>query len=77
MDRQISGEYLFMQIRNSAWVESFLEAYVQEYGKNLLPVVNNMQHFIVRGHESTIGVLARKVECVEVECVEIDPSDHI
>ena len=61
-DRKVEGKYLLMQIRNSEWIESYLDAYVQEFGKNLLPVVNNMQHFIVHGHESTIGILARKVE---------------
>ncbi|MFZ6723341.1 hypothetical protein ACO0LM_23045 [Undibacterium sp. Di26W] len=65
-DRRTSGKYLLMQIGNSSWVDCFLDSYVQEFGKSLLPVVKNMQHFIVRGHESSIGILARKVECTTI-----------
>lgn len=66
LDRKVSGKYLLMQIGNSAWVDCFLDSYVQEFGKNLLPIIKNMQHFIVQGHESSIGILARKVECMVI-----------
>ena len=62
-DRAVTGKYLLMQISKSPWVERFLEIYVKEFGTALLPVVKNKQHFIVRGHDSTIGLLARSVEC--------------
>lgn len=66
LDRKLTGKYLLMQIGNSVWVDCFLDSYVKEFGKSLLPVIKNMQHFIVRGQESSVGILARKVECLAI-----------
>jgi hypothetical protein len=65
-DRSVTGACALMQISQSVWVQQFLKNYVIEFGSALLPVVTNVQHFIVRGPESAIGVLARKVECSAV-----------
>jgi hypothetical protein len=61
-DRKLDSKNVLMQVPDSPWVEHFLECYIQEYGTKLLPVVKDVKHYVVRGHEYVIGILARNVE---------------
>jgi len=62
-DREVSSNYLLTKVKSSIWVDQELDCYVKKFGTNLLPVVKNLEHYVLRGHDLSIGFLARKVEC--------------
>lgn len=66
-DQDLQGAYLLALVPNSVWVADHLDAYVKKFGPALLPVVKNIKHYVLRGHEFSIGLLARNVECLAAE----------
>lgn len=69
-DAEIKGRYTLMKVENSAWLARDLDAYVRKFGTSLLPAVKDIQHFVLSGHEFSIGILARSVTCTIIDSIE-------
>jgi hypothetical protein len=48
-------------VKSSDRVKEFLAGYSAQFGTKLLAAVKNMQHFVVIGHDMSVGILARDV----------------
>jgi hypothetical protein len=62
-DLNFKSSYLLTVVPNSTWIAYHMDAYVKKFGPGLLSVVKNVKHYVLRGHDLTIGILARNVEC--------------
>jgi hypothetical protein len=67
MDRNFSTKFFLTNHNNSPWINNFLEAYEKQFGLNFVPAVRDVQHFVLKGHDLTIGIIARKVICCEIQ----------
>jgi hypothetical protein len=59
-DREETPRRPVQLVEPSAWREQALAEYVSRFGTKLLPVVNNMRHYVVASRDMTVGVLARE-----------------
>jgi hypothetical protein len=67
-NREYRGPYVLEVIQDSEWLKNDLAAYVKKFGTRLLPAVaKDLQHFVLRGHDLTLGLLARHVSCARVD----------
>lgn len=66
-DQTNDAERVLSILSNSLWLVDFERSYVQRHGVKFLAFVKkDVQHFVVHGHDLSIGVLARKIACERI-----------
>lgn len=65
-DRSNAAERVLSVQSSSSWLNEFERLYVEEYGPALVAVIKNVKHYVVHGHDISIGLLARKIVCESV-----------
>lgn len=60
---------LLQELHDGQWIDDFARSYLEAHGPKLSEAaIKGVKHFIVSGHDMTIGLLARKVESSQCDC---------
>ena len=62
-DCDAPSDSLVVEMLKTPWLDEHRRAYVKKAGESRLSNIEDLRHYVVHGHDLTIGILARKVEC--------------
>jgi hypothetical protein len=63
------AQRVLQELHDGRWIDDFARSYLEAHGPKLSEAaIKGVKHFIVSGHDMTIGLLARRVELSPCDC---------